>query len=188
MKALVFHKPTDVRIDTVDDPRIEQPGDAILRITSTAICGSDLHIYNGYLPQLKPMALGHEFMGIVEEVGPDVTRPGAARPRDGDARRSRDGAPRCCDDAPRGRRGDPPPRPPSNSTRGRCRSRAPRAPLRWRVRAVARDPSTQSHDHRCSSSSVSPSCAPLQPSDDLRPRSRSVRSREQPAAPRPWRG
>lgn len=72
MKALVFHKPTDVRVDTVDDPRIEDPGDAILRVTSTAICGSDLHIYNGYIPQTKPMALGHEFMGIVEEVGPDV--------------------------------------------------------------------------------------------------------------------
>jgi S-(hydroxymethyl)glutathione dehydrogenase / alcohol dehydrogenase len=72
VKALVFHKPGDVRVDTVADPRIEQPGDAILRVTSTAICGSDLHIYNGYMPQLEPMALGHEFMGIVEEVGPEV--------------------------------------------------------------------------------------------------------------------
>ena len=74
MKALIFHKPTDVRVDTVDDPRIEEPGDAIIRITSTAICGSDLHIYNGYLPQPRPMALGHEFMGIVEDVGADVKK------------------------------------------------------------------------------------------------------------------
>jgi len=72
MKALVFHKPSDVRVETVADPRIEQPGDAIVRVTSTAICGSDLHIYNGFLPQLEPMALGHEFMGIVEAVGPEV--------------------------------------------------------------------------------------------------------------------
>ncbi len=65
MKALVYHKPKDVRIDNVDDPKIEDPHDAILRITSTAICGSDLHLYNGFIPQVRPMALGHEFMGIV---------------------------------------------------------------------------------------------------------------------------
>lgn len=72
MKALVFHKPTDVRVENVPDPRIEAPRDAIVRITSTAICGSDLHIYNGLFPQPKPMVLGHEFMGIVEEVGSGV--------------------------------------------------------------------------------------------------------------------
>ncbi len=72
MKAAVFHKPKDVRVETVDDPRIEHPRDAILRVTSTAICGSDLHIYNGMIPQLRPLVLGHEFMGIVEEVGDDV--------------------------------------------------------------------------------------------------------------------
>jgi S-(hydroxymethyl)glutathione dehydrogenase / alcohol dehydrogenase len=74
VKALVFHKPADVRVETVADPRIEEPGDAIVRVTATAICGSDLHIYNGYLPQTTPMALGHEFMGIVEAVGPEVRK------------------------------------------------------------------------------------------------------------------
>jgi S-(hydroxymethyl)glutathione dehydrogenase / alcohol dehydrogenase len=73
MKALVFHKPKDVRVEEVPDPRIEHPRDAILRVTSTAICGSDLHIYNGLVPQLGRMTLGHEFMGVVEEVGPEVT-------------------------------------------------------------------------------------------------------------------
>lgn len=73
MKALVFHKPKDVRIERVDDPTIEHPRDAILRVTATAICGSDLHIYNGTVPQLRPMVLGHEFMGTVEETGSEVT-------------------------------------------------------------------------------------------------------------------
>ena len=72
MKALVFHKPGDVRVETIDDPKIEEPRDAIIRVTATAICGSDLHIYNGFLPQTRPMALGHEFMGIVEETGSGV--------------------------------------------------------------------------------------------------------------------
>lgn len=72
MKAVVFHKPKDVRVEEVPDPKIKEPRDAILRITSTALCGSDLHIYNGAIPQPKPMVLGHEFMGVVEEVGPDV--------------------------------------------------------------------------------------------------------------------
>lgn len=74
MKGLVFHKPKDVRVETVDDPRIEAPSDAIIRVTSTAICGSDLHIYNGKIPQARPMVLGHEFMGIVEEVGKGVSK------------------------------------------------------------------------------------------------------------------
>lgn len=72
MKALVFHKPKDVRVDTVDDPIIEESRDVILKVTSTAICGSDLHIYNGLFPQPKELVLGHEFMGIVEEVGSGV--------------------------------------------------------------------------------------------------------------------
>ncbi len=73
MKAAVFHKIGDIKVDTVDDPRIEQARDAIIRVTSTAICGSDLHIYDGFIPQLKNEVLGHEFMGIVEEVGSEVT-------------------------------------------------------------------------------------------------------------------
>ena len=72
MKALMFHKPGDVRVETIDDPKIEDQRDAIIRVTATAICGSDLHIYNGFLPQTRPMALGHEFMGIVEETGSGV--------------------------------------------------------------------------------------------------------------------
>ena len=72
MKALRFHFPKVVKVDTVDDPIIRDDSDAILRVTSTAICGSDLHIYNGLFPQLRPLTLGHEFMGIVEETGPNV--------------------------------------------------------------------------------------------------------------------
>jgi S-(hydroxymethyl)glutathione dehydrogenase/alcohol dehydrogenase len=74
MKAAVFHHPKSVQYDTVPDPRIEEPTDAIVRVTATAICGSDLHIYNGLFPQVRHMVLGHEFMGIVEEVGSQVTR------------------------------------------------------------------------------------------------------------------
>jgi len=74
MKAAVFHKIGDISVDNVADPKIEQPDDIILRVTSTAICGSDLHIYDGFVPQLRDEVLGHEFMGIVEEVGPAVTK------------------------------------------------------------------------------------------------------------------
>jgi S-(hydroxymethyl)glutathione dehydrogenase / alcohol dehydrogenase len=72
MKAVVFHRPGKVSVDQVPDPKIENPDDVILRVTSTAICGSDLHIYNGFLPQKSDMLLGHEFMGVVEEAGPQV--------------------------------------------------------------------------------------------------------------------
>jgi len=74
MKAAVFHKIGDIRAETVADPAIEQPEDVILKVTSTAICGSDLHILNGFIPQLQDMVMGHEFMGIVEEAGRGVTR------------------------------------------------------------------------------------------------------------------
>jgi threonine dehydrogenase-like Zn-dependent dehydrogenase len=76
MKAAVIHSPGTVTYDTVDDPKIEEHNDIILKVTSTAICGSDLHIYSGGIPQPRPMVLGHEFMGIVEEVGPGVTKIG----------------------------------------------------------------------------------------------------------------
>jgi S-(hydroxymethyl)glutathione dehydrogenase/alcohol dehydrogenase len=72
MKALVFHRPGHVEVNDVDDPKIEKPQDIILRVTSTAICGSDLHIYNGFFPQIKDLVMGHEFMGVVEEAGPGV--------------------------------------------------------------------------------------------------------------------
>lgn len=74
MKALVYHAPKHVQVDEVDDPRLEGPRDAIIRVTRTAICGSDLHIYNGLFPQLGNEIIGHEFMGIVEEVGSEVTK------------------------------------------------------------------------------------------------------------------
>ncbi|RYG06235.1 MAG: glutathione-dependent formaldehyde dehydrogenase [Chitinophagaceae bacterium] len=73
MKAAVFHHPKKISVDTVEDPRIEDHRDVILKVTSTAICGSDLHIYNGYIPQTEPMIMGHEFMGIVEDVGSGIT-------------------------------------------------------------------------------------------------------------------
>jgi threonine dehydrogenase-like Zn-dependent dehydrogenase len=72
MKAAVFHSPKNITYDTVEDPKLVHARDAIIKVTATAICGSDLHIYNGGLPQPRPMTLGHEFMGIVEEVGPEV--------------------------------------------------------------------------------------------------------------------
>ena len=73
MKALVFHRPGHVEVNQVPDPKIEHEEDVILRVTSTAICGSDLHIFNGFIPQKNDMVLGHEFMGIVEEAGKSVT-------------------------------------------------------------------------------------------------------------------
>ncbi|HEX3735918.1 MAG TPA: zinc-dependent alcohol dehydrogenase [Solirubrobacterales bacterium] len=75
MKALTWHGKRDVRVDEVPDPRIEQPTDAIVRITSTAICGSDLHLYEVLGPFLEEGdVLGHEPMGIVEEVGAEVSQ------------------------------------------------------------------------------------------------------------------
>ena len=72
MKATAWHGKHDVRVDNVPDPKIQDPRDAILRISATAICGSDLHIYDGYIPTMeKGDILGHEFMGVVEEVGSD---------------------------------------------------------------------------------------------------------------------
>lgn len=74
MKAAVFHKPGDIRVDNVPDPTIVDPRDIILKVTATAICGSDLHILSGAVPQTEPLIMGHEFMGIVEEVGAGVHR------------------------------------------------------------------------------------------------------------------
>lgn len=70
MKALCWHGRADVRVDTIPDPEILDPRDAIVRVTATAICGSDLHLYDGYIPAMKDGdVLGHEFMGEVVEVG-----------------------------------------------------------------------------------------------------------------------
>ena len=73
MKAAVFHKPGTITCDNVDDPIIEEKNDIILKVTATAICGSDLHMYSGGMPQAKPMVMGHEFMGIVEETGKGIS-------------------------------------------------------------------------------------------------------------------
>jgi threonine dehydrogenase-like Zn-dependent dehydrogenase len=73
MKALCWHGPEDVRIDAVEMPVLQDADDAILRVTTAAICGSDLHLYHGKIPRLVPgVVLGHEFMGVVESVGPGV--------------------------------------------------------------------------------------------------------------------
>jgi threonine dehydrogenase-like Zn-dependent dehydrogenase len=74
MKALCWHGKGDVRIDTVLDPKIENPRDAIIKVTATAICGSDLHLFDGYMPTMEAGdILGHEFMGEVVELGSAVT-------------------------------------------------------------------------------------------------------------------
>ena len=71
MRALTWHGKHDVRTETVPDPKILNPRDVIIKITSTAICGSDLHLYDSYIPTMMPGdILGHEFMGEVVEVGP----------------------------------------------------------------------------------------------------------------------
>ena len=76
MRALTFHGTGDIRVDTVDDPTIEQPTDAVVKVTLAAICGSDLHIRNageafGFSPGQR---IGHEFIGTVEAVGAGCTR------------------------------------------------------------------------------------------------------------------
>ncbi|TVR68130.1 MAG: glutathione-dependent formaldehyde dehydrogenase [Sphaerobacteraceae bacterium] len=74
MKAICWHAKQDVRVENVNDPEIINPRDAIIKVTSTAICGSDLHLYNGYIPSMQTGdILGHEFMGEVVERGSEVT-------------------------------------------------------------------------------------------------------------------
>lgn len=74
MKALTYHGARDVRVEEVPDPILVQPDDIILKVTATAICGSDLHLYRGKIPQVHDGdILGHEFMGIVQETGSGVT-------------------------------------------------------------------------------------------------------------------
>lgn len=74
MKAVTYQSAKDVQVKEVPDAKIEKPDDIIVRITSTAICGSDLHIYRGTMPTREGFVIGHEPMGIVEEVGPEVTK------------------------------------------------------------------------------------------------------------------
>lgn len=73
MKAIVYEGIKDVKVKKVEDPKIEKKDDIIVKVTSTAICGSDLHIFHGMIPELSHgYTLGHETMGIVEETGPEV--------------------------------------------------------------------------------------------------------------------
>ena len=75
MKALVYHGPGEKSWDTVDDPRIIDPTDVIVRIDTSTICGTDLHILKGDVPEVTPgTILGHEAVGVIEEIGPGVTR------------------------------------------------------------------------------------------------------------------
>lgn len=73
MKALCWHGKSDIRCETVPDPKIQEAGDVVIKVTSCAICGSDLHVYDGYTPTMEAGdILGHETMGEVVEVGRDV--------------------------------------------------------------------------------------------------------------------
>lgn len=73
MKALVWHGKEDIRCDDVSDPEIEHPRDAIIKVTSCAICGSDLHLFHNFIPAMMPGdILGHEMMGEVVETGSDI--------------------------------------------------------------------------------------------------------------------
>ncbi len=74
MRAVVYQKPYEVAVENVDDPTIENPTDALVKVTSTCICGSDLHMYEGRTAAEAGMVFGHESMGIVEEVGSGVTK------------------------------------------------------------------------------------------------------------------
>lgn len=74
MKAVTYQGPNHVEVKNVPDAVIEDKEDIIVKITSTAICGSDLHLYQGNMPLPKGYIIGHEPMGIVEEVGPGVTK------------------------------------------------------------------------------------------------------------------
>ena len=73
MRALVWHGKEDIRCDTVTDPEIEHPRDAIIKVTSCAICGSDLHLFHNFIPAMLPGdIMGHEMMGEVVDVGPEA--------------------------------------------------------------------------------------------------------------------
>ncbi|WP_366161544.1 zinc-dependent alcohol dehydrogenase [Bacillus infantis] len=75
MKAVTYQGIKNVEVKEVPDPRIEKPDDMIIKVTSTAICGSDLHLIHGFIPNMQEdYVIGHEPMGIVEEVGPEVTK------------------------------------------------------------------------------------------------------------------
>src|SRR5919112_1832285 len=92
MKAVVFHGVGDIRLDDVPEPKIQEPTDAIVRLTSSAICGTDLHMIRGTLAGMKEgTILGHEGVGVVEEVGPQVRNLSAGPHGDTDPAQTRHG-------------------------------------------------------------------------------------------------
>jgi threonine dehydrogenase-like Zn-dependent dehydrogenase len=72
MRGAILHAPRDIRVEQREDPKIEQPTDAVIRLAATCVCGSDLWSYRGIEPVHGPAPMGHEYVGIVEEIGPDV--------------------------------------------------------------------------------------------------------------------
>src|SRR5919109_3820954 len=74
MRAVVFEEVDRVRVDDVPNPSVEEPGDAVVRVTTAAICGSDLHFYHGKAPLLPGEQIGHEGVGVVEQVGGAVEK------------------------------------------------------------------------------------------------------------------
>ena len=72
MKAVVYKKPFEVAVENVDDPKIKHPNDVIVKITSSCICGSDLHMYEGRTAAEPGIVFGHENMGVIEEIGSAV--------------------------------------------------------------------------------------------------------------------
>jgi len=72
MRGVILHAPGDIRVEQRGDPKIEQPTDAIIRLAATCVCGSDLWPYRGIEPVGRPAPMGHEYVGVVEEVGSDV--------------------------------------------------------------------------------------------------------------------
>src|SRR6201996_6465230 len=72
MRGAILHAPRDIRVEHREDPAIEQPTDAIIRLAATCVCGSDLWPYRGIEPIDGPVPMGHEYAGVVEETGPEV--------------------------------------------------------------------------------------------------------------------
>ncbi|MFD1506026.1 zinc-dependent alcohol dehydrogenase family protein [Georgenia yuyongxinii] len=72
MRATTIYGPGDIRLEEAPDPTVRQPGDAVVRVTAACVCGSDLWRYRGVVPTRKPTRIGHEFVGVVEEVGAEV--------------------------------------------------------------------------------------------------------------------
>ncbi|MFR9729476.1 alcohol dehydrogenase catalytic domain-containing protein [Saccharopolyspora sp. MS10] len=106
MRAVVLHGVGDVRVEDVPEPRIEEPADALVRVVAAGVCGSDLSVLRGLSPLPRPIRSGHEFIGIVEEVGSAVRglRPGQFvlapfSTADGTCRHCRRGVSMCCESA-----------------------------------------------------------------------------------------